>query len=484
MLKKYLVPFLISLLFFFAYTQISLEMYRAHQTRGDLTAYAQGMWNTLHGNFMASTYNYSVHNYYDREFREITPENSNIFGIHFNPILLTVLPLYALAPSPPTLLLIQAFSVAGGGFLMYLLATKILKHQWLAILIEFSYLLYFATVSAVLSQFHAYTLALFFAPLLLLTSRLTQSWLYYLSLGLFLLVQENTSLAAALFGIYLLFSPVTRNRGVVTFVTSVLYFLLVIYHAIPALSPYHFYLFSGIYGTPLGVDIRQIILSTLSDPRLFVQTILTPVNLTYLSNLLLGIAPFALLSPAMLLIGFSALAQNILSSSLALKDQQMHYESGSVAFLFYALILGISFFLTKTKIGKSQYALLITLTILFTATVVSYKQFTSLRLNPSMLRISLYTERNREMDSQLALIPNDASVSTQDYLSAQLANRPGLYQFPIYADRADYLLLAKDEAVWPLTKKEHDTKLLEIRNNPAYQINSETAYFVLFKRVK
>lgn len=483
MLKKYFISIGICLVFFFAYSKISLELYHSHQTRGDLTAYAQGMWNTLHGHFMASTYNYSVHNFYDKEFRLITAENSNILGIHFNPILLFFVPLYAFFPHPEALLILQSFLVAGGGWLMYLLASRILKNETLSLTIQLAYLLYFATVSAVLSQFHAYSLSLFFAPLLLLASHYKNQLFYYGSLIAFLLVQENTSLVATFFGIYLALAPATRKRGLHTILLSSLYFALSIYYVIPFFSPYHFYLFSGIYGSALGGNIHQMVINTLHNPSLFVQSVFTMSNLTYARNLLLPIIPFALGAPLILLVASSSLAQNILSSSLGLKTQQMHYESGAVAFLFYGLILGLSFFLTKTTLGKFKHAAFTCLLIILTITTVSYKKFTSPRFNPTLLTLNLYGDKNREMDSLITQIPDSASVSTQDYLSAQLAGRSRLYQFPVYADQVEYLLLSKGDAVWPLTPEEHAAKLNKIYTDPAYQIVGETTHFVLFSRV-
>jgi uncharacterized membrane protein len=482
-ITAFLVPLSVSILFFCAYATMSLKMYSAHQTRGDLTAYAQGMWNTLHGNFMASTYNYSVHNYYDKVPREITEKNSNIFGIHFNPVLLFFLPVYAIFADPSTLLILQSFLVAAGGLVMYVLAKKVLKQNLLALTIQGAYLTYFATVSAALNQFHGYTLALFFGPLLLVASRSKKSWFYYLSLILFLMVQENTSLVATFFGAYLLLKPETRKRGVTTLALSISYFILVIYYVIPSLSPYNYYLFSSIYGSPLGGNIQQIMVNTLRNPLLFVESVFTPPNLIYMKNMLLAIIPFALLSPALLLVGFSSLAQNLLSSSLGLKTQQMHYESGSVAFLFYALILGMSVFLTKTKLGKTRYGGAVCLIILAATTFLSYKQLTANRLNPSMLSHNLYTQNDAEMDALIKEIPAKSSVSTQDYLSAHLSARPGLYQFPVYTYQAEYLLLTMGEAVWPLTAAEHSQWLQEIKASKKYQIKSETEHFVLFEQV-
>ena len=159
----------------------------------------------------------------------------------------------------------------------------------------------------------------------------------------------------------------------------------------------------------------------------------------------------------------------------------MHYESGSVAFLFYALILGMSFFLTATRIGKSRYGIYICLVMLLVTVGASYKRFTSPRLNPTLLTISLYSERDKEMDSLIRLIPDTASVSTQDYLSGHLASRVELYQFPIYADRVDYLLLSKGDATWPLTPEEHGNRLISLRSS--HEIVDENSGFILLRRM-
>jgi uncharacterized membrane protein len=483
MLRKHILALVISSIFFLAYSKVSLELYRSHQTRGDLTAYAQGMWNTVNGHFMASTYNYSVHNYYDKQYREIHGGNSNIFGIHFNPIILLFTPLYALFPNPETLLFLQAFLVAGGGFLMFLLAKRILKQDTLAFLIQVSYLIYFATVSAVLNQFHAYTLALFFAPVLLLASTYKHNLAYYLGLGLFLMVQENTSLVAFFFGLYLILNQTTRVRGLWTSVLSLTYFFTVIEWVIPSLSPYGFYLFSGIYGSHLGGNIKEIAVTSLLHPNRLLETVIEPSNLRYIGNLLIGLAPFVLLSPLLLLVAFSSLVQNILSSSDGLKTQLMHYESGAVAFLFYGLILGIGYFLQRTKIGKMKFAVPLVLIVVLIATGISYKRFTSPRFNPSVLQVNMYREQNQEMDSFIAVIPSNTSVSTQDYLSAQLSDRVGLYQFPVYMDQVDYVLIAKKENVWPLTNEEQQGYIANLKNNQNLLTKQESESFILFERV-
>lgn len=458
-------------LFFFAvYSSVSLKQYYAHQTRGDLTAFAQGMWNTLQGNFMASTYNYSVHNFYDQEFRVIDETNSNVFGVHFNPIMLIFLPLYAWFPNPATLLVIQSFAVAAGGLIVYLLSLRRLNSRLLALVFAGSYWLYFPVVNSVLSEFHAYTLAI---PLGLLLIYVTNSagWLYWTVLITYLSVQENTPMIASIYGLYLLFNKETRSRGLRTFLISALYFFFVVSYLIPMLNPKGHYIFSGIYGSPLGGSIGAIALNSVLHPVLFFQTLLSSDNLTYLRDLLLPVLPFVLMSPLTLLIGIMALGQNLLSSSTHLKLHILHYESGFIPLAYSAAISGLA----AIRLNK-----LVALTVITIMSFVGYRLFTSHRLNPTLMQTNLYTTFNQNADELLVLIPPTASVSTQDYLSGHLASRARLYQFPVYADHADYLLLTKTDRVWPLTLSIQNDVLTKLRKS--HDLISENESFLLLRR--
>lgn len=477
------LPLIICLAVFMVYATTSLKQYYAHQTSGDLTAYAQGMWNTLHNNFMASTYNYSVHNYYDQTYRFISPQESNIFGIHFNPILLLLLPAFALFPHPTTLLVVQSGFIAFSGYLIYLLANKLLSSKLLSFALTASFLLHLSVISAALSQFHAYSLAIFFGLLLVY---LTQSrpLLFYSSLALFLMVQENTPLIAAFYGLYLLlFLPKWQWRGVCTFAVSLLYFILVINWAIPALSYYNSYLFGSIYGSRLGNSLGEIFFTSLTNPLLLFQVLLTPLNLRYLFDLLFSTLPFSLFSPATLAVALLALAQNLLSSEGSLKTHALHYESGAVPFLYLSLILGIRFLTTRlSSIPPRLFQLVLTLLILVLA-LVGYRQHVYTRLNPRLLFTNYYQAANSAADELITLIPSGASVSTQNYLSAHLFDRPVLYQFPVLADEVDYLLLAKNAPTWPLEHDKQQEYLSQFRSSQSHRVEAENQYFVLFRRV-
>ncbi|MDP4009649.1 MAG: DUF2079 domain-containing protein [Candidatus Shapirobacteria bacterium] len=477
----YLISLGLCLVFFIAYFTQSIELYNAHRTRGDLTNFAQAMWNTVHGRPMQNTFNYSIHNFWGDRNMEI-PTNSNVFGIHFNPIIFLFVPFYYIFPVPQTLLIIQSLLTALGGFIVFLLAKDKLKNFYIAIIIQTLFLTYFTSVSAVLSEFHAFSLSIFFGLLLIYANEKLNQKFYYISLALFLLVQENVAITAFFFGLYLILTSKNKRRGITTALISLVYFFLTIKVFIPQLSNYHTYIFESIYGNPLGSSIFNIIVNSIKNPVLFFKSVFTSQNISYLSKLFFPIFPFFFFAPLITLVGLSALSANLLSTDLLLKSTTMHYESLSIPFFIYAVILGINNF---SKISKKIFNINYNFIILFIVVIfmyTGYKKFTSPKLNFHLLLQSFYTPLDREMDDMIKLIPENSPVSTQDYISGHLTNRQNLYIFPVYYDKVKYLLLGKDNNYWPLTEKEQFGYIHQFKNNKEYRILKETSNFILFSK--
>lgn len=440
------------------------------------------MWNTVNGRLMQNTFDYSVHNFWGDRNMDI-PTNSNIFGIHFNPVLFLFTPFYLIFPTPQTLLIIQSLLTALGGYIVFLLAKNKLKNNILAIIIQALYLTYFALVSAVLSEFHAFTLSIFFGLLLIYSNEQSNNKIYYLSMMLLLSVQENVALTVFFFGIYLILTRKTRKRGLITAITSLVYFFLTIKILIPYLSNYHGYIFESIYGNQLGNSIFSIFINSIKNPLLLFKTIFTNQNINYLFKILLPIFPFFIFAPLISLVGVSALSANLLSTDLLLKSTVMHYEALSIPFLIYAVILGTSNFfkISKNILKKNTPWMAGILLILFT--YIGYKKLTSPKFNYHLILQSVYTQTDKELDDIIKLIPENAPVSTQDYISGSLSNRQNLYLFPVYYYQVKYLLLGKNQNYWPLSEKEQLTLINEIKNNKGYVVDKETDNFILLKKL-
>jgi|GEM_PF-5599694 len=476
-----LFAILLAFIFWAGYCSVGLQKFSAHIPRGDITAYAQGLWNTLHGNPFASTFNYSVHDFWSGHHRIITPENSNIFGIHFNGILLAILPLYRLWPYPQTLIVIQAAVIACSAYIIYLLACHLTGKKLLALAIELSYLLNYSLITAALSEFHAYPLTVFFSALMLYYHYIDRRIGYYFSLLCLLMVQENASIATFFIGIWLALDRPHRLRGIITSLFGLGSLLVTTKLLIPYFSPMHTFLFESGYGVQLGSTYQQMLVNAMRHPGLLFTTFVNRDNLYFLTKLWLPILPLSLMSPIVLVLGSLSLLPNLMSSATILKGMTMHYEAVAIPFLYLALILGARFLITRMR---THYLYTVLILLIIIPSLIQYRLFTnkvfSLRC---AWNCHLYTPRDVEVDQMLPLIPENKSVSTQDYLTAHLSNREQLYLFPVYYQKVEYLPLSKGDEVWPLDPAKHLELLNELRASPNYSIIFESDHYILFKNL-
>jgi uncharacterized membrane protein len=108
----------------------------------DMAIFNQVFWNTLHGRFMFSMPEccYPTH-------------PPTFLGAHFSPLILLLLPVYALYQSPYTLLVIQSFALAVPVVFMHRIASKRLSRLPTSAIVA-AYLLYPGVLWPSLSDFH------------------------------------------------------------------------------------------------------------------------------------------------------------------------------------------------------------------------------------------------------------------------------------------------------------------------------------------
>lgn len=139
-------------LFFLVMAWLSLAQYRGYNLRSfDLGNMSQAIWAATQGQPLIFTTEGIV---WSR------------LSLHVELIYFLIAPLYALRPSPETLLVLQAGFYALGGWPLYRFALRRLGHGGVALGLTAVYLLYPVGQTAVLFHFHGDTLAV---PLLLFT---------------------------------------------------------------------------------------------------------------------------------------------------------------------------------------------------------------------------------------------------------------------------------------------------------------------------
>lgn len=201
---------------------LSIARYRAYNAGMlDLGNMSQAIWSATVGRPLECTY-------VDSTFSRLS--------LHVELIYFLFAPVYAVFPSPVTLVVLQAGLFAGGGFPLYMLANRRLQHRGAARLIALTYLLYPVAQTAVLFDFHGDTLAM---PLLLfafeaLDRKAYRSYALWLLLAL--CCKFYVAIPVSAFGLILALRG-QRCVGSLTAVAGVVWFIAIMVFVRPAFAP-------------------------------------------------------------------------------------------------------------------------------------------------------------------------------------------------------------------------------------------------------
>lgn len=159
---------------------------------------------------------------------------SHPWADHFTPTLLLISPLFWIWDNVIILLLFQAFITVLGAYPIYLLALKKTKDKLISLTLSFSYLSFFGIQNAIAFDFHPITLATTLLAYIFWFYEEKKYTLFWLSLILFMGLQENFFLTAFALGIYLILLKKDLRRGVPISILGISGFLLLIYLIIPS----------------------------------------------------------------------------------------------------------------------------------------------------------------------------------------------------------------------------------------------------------
>lgn len=180
------IVIILVLLFASYYAAVSIQRHDALVTDIDLANVDQTIWNTVHG----------------RPFQMTTHSRmSSRLAMHFEPVLLGLVPLYALVPSPKTLLLVQALALGLVAVPLYAFCVRVFGQPVLALAFPLLYLLSPVVHNAALMDFHAVTLGVLpaVAAVAALWAGKTRAALLFA--GIALLAREDYGLWLLAFGV-------------------------------------------------------------------------------------------------------------------------------------------------------------------------------------------------------------------------------------------------------------------------------------------
>lgn len=464
----------IFILLFLAYCAVfgtlSLLRHNSFHSGGyDLGIFDQAIWNSLNGRLLENT---------------IMIDSPSLLGHHWSPLLIGIVPLYALWSNVQALLIFQTFALASGSLPLYWFARKRLGYPF-ALVIVALYFLYPALEYVNLFEFHEIALVtplLAFALFFLLNQRLVP---FLICLGLTLMLKEEMAFVATAFGIYLFFVERRRALGVILAVGGLVWGYALISYLIPYFQGPDYggtYFFVERY-TYLGKTVSQIINNAVTKPWLVLEHLLLPQNIEFVLQLLvplafipvIGIEIFALALPTL----FYLLASDFPSQS----SIHFQYTAPLIPFMFFSLVIGIQRIARWRIFSRFELARVQTLIlILVLASGIANYFFqspgpSSRSMDAQEFTATAHTQIGYQL---LSMIPPNATVMADSNLVPHLSQRLTVYQTAVVPDlrQIDYLL---SDATLPI-HADYESIWNDILPLPFFETVSDQDGYILKKR--
>ncbi len=397
----------------------------------DLGVYDQSVWNLLHSGYMRST--------------QHGLEAINHASKHFSPIFLLVAPIYALYQDARSLLVLQSVALAAAAIPIYLLAKRKTGSILLALVLGASYLLAPSLHGVNTFDFHELALVTVLLATALYALETRRDLLLLVTLALSLAVKEEVALTGAAMGLYLVVAKRRYRLGAGVAVVSLIYFVLVIKVAMPALGGVPLLDRFGGMMTPEAGGITGIVRTLFTNPLyVFSFVLLDPAKLTYLLELLLPVVLTPLLGGLGWIAAAPAFAVPFLSSAETQFSIAYHYSAHLLPFVYFLAILALQRWIPRlgSKPAFAAAILVASLAMNYTYGWVFAKGWEGMPV-----RTAHAAAIEQIIESS---IPREAAVSAMSDLVPHVSARRDIYLFPIVKD-ADYLLVDTDSRAnfWP-----------------------------------
>lgn len=376
------------------------------------------------------------------------------FGVHFSPILFTLIPIFSLAPSVEIILIAQSAILALGGLPAYLLGMHCLKDRRASLAFSAAYLL-----NPSLQGFSWYDLTPeSFFPLFILSAtyflkkRRTPHFLFFTLLSLMTLEQ------AAYFVVFYLFYVLWELKGEVkkvlspkksllSFLPLITFLLIILWIAFSSNvktainpNPPEELLAIGNYRILDVSSIMEVPVKALANLDLSLKAInydlpskVLYVTLTYAPSCFL-----AFLSPIALLPSFFWILLSLLSNWPPYYQLGFHYAAFTLPFIFTATLEGVQILFNGTDEAMSRKLFLkASMLVLVVAVILSIfaSPFSPLH-KPGDFRyfrdygVTYPSSLNNKVMEIVKIIPKDAFLLTTSTIFAHFSANPNAYVLP------------------------------------------------------
>ncbi len=455
----------------FAYTIIfsivEIILYRSFRIfTWDLGIFNQAFWNTLHGRLL----------YYTADIGIYTTTGCYL-AAHFSPILLLILPFYAIWPSGEILLIIGTFAVAVGALPAYSIANYFLKNEKLAVILGVFYLLYPPLQGITLSGFSPESLmgTLFLFIVCYLVKADFKKLAIVVPLGL---MAHEASIPVitfiALYGMFHYRSAKSRGfqASLIILVTCTLYFFIAQYGRV-------FFGWTGQQSlwhewAPLGATgTTDLPFKILQNPIGAGQALVSDgaAKLSYIALLLLPALFLPLLGLRGLIPAFPFLFIAMFSSYRLYYSLEGHYAAFVAPFIFLSFLHGLIRLQRRPRLKIPVFklvklALLVTVASLVILLPLVYSQYQVFNADG---------EKNNVIRDFISRIPQNASILTQSNIFPHVSSRPDAYTIapPIWSP--EYERVDK-EILQNLGRLDVRYVLLDFSSEPAFSSAANLIY--------
>lgn len=363
------------------------------------------------------------------------------------------LPIYALAPRPETLFVIQSIFIGFGTVPLFLFARRHVS-EWMAAIVCLAYLSYYPLHGASFSEFQAVPVAAFFIFVIIWAADTYRyRWLTGALIAA-LLMREDVSVGLAVLGAFFLLSGYRPKVGLVIALVSTVYFLLLRFYVMDAAGSWWF---PNMY-KELWADgekgFRSVIKTMVTNPMFTLSKIIVEKKLYYVLHLL---TPLAFLPVRRWYLWAAFLPGAFLTLLVTNYDPPItysfHYVMHWAPYLFVASVVALEALRNGPIFGPERYRAAAA-TMVAATLVLSYnygafaRREGSFKAGFSKIEFS-FTEdewdRYQELLEITSIIPKDASVAATEKCGPHLSSRLDMFTMRQGPQTADWIVASSRE---------------------------------------
>ncbi len=460
----------IAILYSAVFSLVSIYRYQNFMSYLDLGTHVQAIHTTLSEGRLL----YQNFEALNTVVREGYAYYGSYLGIHFAPILFSVVPIFAVFPRPETLLALKSIAIGLSVIPAYCLAKTVLPKKT-TLLVTVLYVLHPALHTLTFSDFQAQA----FFPLLILAAifflKKENYPFYYLTLILSLMTMEFMSILVAAYVLIEIVVGKNKHKAprihlMVTLLVAVVWFvianLIMSTFKPQALSPWTSVLEGGALQAISYGFVEKIVFLLI----IFVPFGFLPIQSPYVLSLL----PW---------IGIT-----LTSTSGGGFQLGWHYGAYFMPFLYIALLdaisnggnkIGMQKINVNPKLGRTLLVVSIILSIAFTP----LNPVTNGNLPGIAYTAKPFDSKHVELLNNITkLIPPNAIVLAQTPLSQHLATRSNTYTYVPNLDDFDIEYIIADSKHWDFKFNNFDKTIKSALNSAKYGILTYSDGILLLKR--